>query len=180
MNIYTKTGDEGNTSLFDGSRVPKHHPRVEAYGTVDEANSLIGRAVQSLRESGLDELAESTHGLQHRLHAVCAMLANPEDSPDAKLKPTDVESLEELCDRLTEELPPLKTFILPGGSRPGSLLHHARTVCRRAERRCVRLDDQESLNPLILEYLNRLSDGLFMLARSANHRLNHEEVPPEY
>lgn len=179
MDIYTKTGDGGETSLFDGSRVPKDHPRIEAYGTVDELNSTVGRCIQALEAEELDELAESTRPIQHKLHVVCAELANPgDDSPSIQKK--DVENLENLCDQLTETLPELNHFILPGGSRPGSLLHHGRTVCRRAERRCVALDREESVPGPVLSYLNRLSDCLFMLARAANDRLGVDEAAPDY
>ena len=170
LKIYTKTGDAGETSLFDNTRVSKGAPRVDAYGEVDELNAALGAA----RAAGLDaDLAGVLEEIQKELFAIGARLADPSHRIAARVIKADVVDrqiarLESTIDRLDEELPPLRRFILPGGSPGGSLLHLARTICRRAERRVVSL--AEAADPLIVVYLNRLSDLLFVMARAANHR----------
>jgi cob(I)alamin adenosyltransferase len=166
--IYTRAGDAGETSLGDGSRVPKTDPRIEAYGTVDELNSFIGLALSG----GLpDEFTQWLEKIQNDLFDLGADLSVPlEDDRRERLRVTrgQVERLEELCDRVNERLEPLKSFVLPGGTEAAARLHVARAVCRRAERRSVALARTESVNPEALAYLNRLSDFLFILARAAN------------
>jgi cob(I)alamin adenosyltransferase len=166
--IYTRAGDAGETSLGDGSRVPKTDPRIEAYGTVDELNSFIGLALSG----GLpDEFTQWLEQIQNDLFDLGADLSVPlEDDRRERLRVTrgQVERLEELCDLVNERLEPLKSFVLPGGTEAASRLHVARAVCRRAERRSVALARTESVNPDALAYLNRLSDFLFILARAAN------------
>lgn len=176
MKIYTRTGDAGETSLFDGTRVAKHDPRVEAYGEVDETNAWLGFA----RASGLDPaMAEEVVHLQRDLFALGAQLADPAAKiagrvTKAFVRDADVERLERLIDRLDAELPPLGHFILAGGTAAGAALHVARAVCRRAERRIVALDPP--VDPVLIRYINRLSDLLFVLARVANHRGGVPEV----
>lgn len=171
MKIYTKSGDEGETSLFDGTRVPKTDPRVIAYGEVDELQACIGVA----RAAGLDaDLDEMCVTLQRDLFAVGARLADPSHRIAARVEKavvTDVHvtRLEAWIDRLDTELPPLRRFILSGGAPAGASLHLARAVCRRAERAVLSLD-RESVEPVLLVYLNRVSDLLFTMARAANHR----------
>lgn len=170
MKIYTKTGDDGTTSLFSGGRVTKDHLRVEAYGTVDELNSTIGvvRANNPTRAS-LNNLER----VQNHLFRLGADLATPLNAKSEWLVRVDetlVTWLEDSIDRVTQHLPPLQNFILPGGSPAGAHLHVARTVCRRAERRVVSLAQAEEINEWSLKYLNRLSDWLFVLARYENLR----------
>jgi cob(I)alamin adenosyltransferase len=170
VKIYTRTGDAGETSLFDGTRVSKADPRVEAYGDVDELNAWLGFA----RASGLDPDAETALiRIQQDLFALGAQLADPSDKiADRVMKATlgedDVVRLETLIDTFESELPPLRRFILAGGTPAGAALHLARTVCRRAERRMVSL--HPSADAVLIKYVNRLSDLLFVLARSSNHR----------
>ncbi len=176
MKLYTRTGDNGETSLFDGTRVAKHDPRVDAYGEVDETNAWLGLARASNLDSGL---ADDIVRLQRDLFALGAQLADPADKiadrvTKATLGDGDVERLEQLIDRLEAELPPLRRFILAGGTPAGAALHVARTVCRRAERRIVAL--QPAVDPVLIRYVNRLSDLLFVLARVANHRGGVPEV----
>ena len=176
MKIYTRTGDAGETSLFDGTRVAKYDPRVDAYGEIDETNAWLGFA----RAAALDAaLADEVLRLQRDLFAVGAQLADPADKiasrvTKAVVGDADVERLEQLIDRLESELPPLRRFILAGGTPAGAALHVARTVCRRAERRIVAL--QPAVEPALLRYVNRLSDLLFVMARVANHRGGVSEV----
>ena len=176
MKIYTRTGDAGDTSLFDGTRVKKHDARVDAYGEVDELNAWIGFA----RASGIDpSLDDEIMLLQRDLFALGAQLADRCDRlaprvTKAVLGDNDVARLERLIDRLEEELPPLRRFILAGGTPGGAALHVARTVCRRAERRIVALDPP--VDEVLLRYVNRLSDLLFVLARAANHRAGLRET----
>ena len=177
MKIYTKTGDGGETSLFDNTRVSKSDPLVDAYGEVDELNACLGAA----RAAGMDDdLARVIESIQKELFAVGARLADPRARIAARVTKaavTDaaVERLEGTIDALDGEVPPLRRFILPGGSPAGSLLHLARTVCRRAERRVVALG-RESVEPIIVTYLNRVSDLLFVMARAVNHRAGVTEV----
>jgi cob(I)alamin adenosyltransferase len=160
--IYTRTGDDGTTGLGDGARVPKDHARVEAYGTVDELNSLIGLL---LCEPLNDEMRFSLTHIQHTLFDLGGELSIPGRSVVNEAQVTD---LERLLDRLNSDLAPLREFILPGGSRAAALCHLARTVCRRAERRVYTLSRGESVSPASLKYLNRLSDLLFVMARAMN------------
>jgi cob(I)alamin adenosyltransferase len=177
LRIYTKTGDEGQTSLFDKTRVSKADPRVDAYGDVDETNPCLGAA----RAAGLDaDLTLEVLTIQQELFAVGARLADPSTRiagrvTKAAVTPAQVERMEQLIDRLEAEMPPLRRFILPGGSPAGSLLHLARTICRRAERRVVGLG-ADAVDPIVVVYLNRLSDLLFVMARAANHRAGAPET----
>lgn len=177
MTIYTGRGDEGDTDLRDMSRVSKSSPRIEAYGTVDEANALIG----TVRPTGYDDLDELLETVQNHLHVVQADLANPDPDPeDPQVKSELVETLEARIDAFDEELEPLTSFILPGGGESGARLHHARTVTRRAERRVVELARSEPINEAVVTYLNRLSDLLFTLGRVANARDGEPEESPTY
>jgi cob(I)alamin adenosyltransferase len=189
MKIYTRTGDNGQTGLYGGTRVSKADPRVAAYGDVDELNACLGMV------SAQGELAEDIvallEQLQKDLFAIGARLANPADKPFKRSAMADgrstmadrrstiddatVARLEETIDRLEAELPPLRRFILPGGSRAGALLHFSRTVCRRAERAIVSLGDEHVDQHLVI-YVNRLSDLLFVMARAVNHRAGHPET----
>ena len=177
MKIYTKTGDRGQTRLFDGTRVAKNDLRVEAYGNVDELNSAIGSALAFTSDGGIAELLQ---GIQRELLALGAQLADPnfdvEKFAKASLSVEWVAALESAMDELDQELPPLRVFILPGGGRCGALLQLARTICRRAERTVVELNETTSLDPTVIEYLNRLSDLLFVLARVINHREGKQEI----
>jgi cob(I)alamin adenosyltransferase len=176
VKIYTRTGDAGETSLFGGTRARKSDPRVDAYGEVDELNAWLGLARASAPDPALaDELVP----LQRDLFALGAQLADPADKIAARvtkatLSDADTARLERLIDRLEAELPPLRRFILAGGAPAGAALHVARTVCRRAERRIVALDPP--VDPVLLRYVNRLSDLLFVLARTANHRAGVPEI----
>ena len=177
MTIYTKTGDSGETSFFDNTRVSKADARVDAYGDVDELNASLGAA----RAAGIgSDLASSLESIQQDLFALGARLADPsariaERVTKTAITAAAVERLEELIDRLVAETPRLRSFILPGGSPGGALLHLARTVCRRAERRVVALGP-EAVDPVLIVYLNRLSDLLFVMARAVNHRAGVPEV----
>jgi cob(I)alamin adenosyltransferase len=169
--VYTRSGDDGSTSLGGGQRVPKHAARVEAYGTVDELNSMIGAA----RATGLSEGVEKILvRIQNELFNLGADLCVPEEKKDAQKKTAagigeaQVDALEGLIDKLTAELGPLENFILPGGSMGAALIHVARTICRRAERRPVALATGEAVGEWSVRYLNRLSDALFVLARLEN------------
>lgn len=169
MKIYTRTGDQGETSLFDGTRVSKADDRVDAYGEVDELNAWLGLARAAPLPEDLDE---PLVGIQRDLFALGARLADPTHKIAARvdkatLGATDIERLEWLIDRFEAELEPLKHFILAGGSAAGATLHVARTVCRRAERRVVAMPTADAF---VIRYLNRLSDLLFVLARVANRR----------
>ncbi len=177
MKIYTKTGDAGETSLFDNTRVSKAHDRVDAYGDVDELNACLGAVRARLSD---DDLVADLTQIQRDLFALGSELADPtkriaERVTKAHIRPADVERLEGIIDRLEERLPPLRSFILPGGTPAGSLLHLGRTVCRRAERRVVGLG-QGAVNEILIVYLNRLSDLLFVMARAVNHRADAPEV----
>jgi cob(I)alamin adenosyltransferase len=166
--IYTRAGDAGETSLGDGARVPKTDLRIEAYGTVDELNSLVGLA---LAGDLPDEFRPWLEGVQNDLFDLGADLSVPlEDDRRERLRVTarQVEQLEGLCDLVNERLEPLKSFVLPGGTEAAARLHVARAVCRRAERLAVAVAAEHDVNPAALAYLNRLSDLLFILARAAN------------
>lgn len=184
MRIYTRTGDRGETGLFGGQRVRKDHARVEAYGDVDELNSVLGLAIVALEREGGEEIAAGLRALQSDLFTVGANLATPapEDGgrESAHIPPLAggrVEELERWIDRAEEELEPLKAFVLPGGTAGAAHLHLARTVCRRAERRVVALSYVAHVGPEWITFLNRLSDLLFTLARLANARAAVPDVP---
>jgi cob(I)alamin adenosyltransferase len=169
--IYTRTGDGGTTRLAGGQEVAKDSRRIEAYGTVDELNSTIGAALAAGVDSGL---ASELRRIQNELFHLGADLAVREEDkprvPGPRIEPRHVEALERLLDTLTVELGPLENFILPGGSPGAALLHVARTVCRRAERLVVALSHDEAIGPSTLQYVNRLSDALFAMARAENRR----------
>jgi len=175
--IYTKTGDEGDTGLFDGTRVSKADARVDAYGHVDELNAWLGQ----VRAQGTDEeVSAAIERIQRDLFAVGAMLADPRHRIAARVEKAAISDariaeLEQLIDRLDADLPPLRRFILAGGSPAGASLHVARTVCRRAERRVVGLG-ADNVDPVVVTYLNRLSDLLFVMARAANARAGTAET----
>ena len=174
--ISTRTGDKGTTGLFGGQRVPKHHPRLHAYGTVDELNSVLGVV---LAEPGLPGVVqEDLQDIQSILFAVGADLATPFDSAAQvdRLTKETIDILEEKALSLEKVLPQLQNFVLPGGSRAGALLHQARTVCRTAERWIVALAELEQVNEHVRVYINRLSDYLFLAARFTNREL---EVPEQ-
>ena len=170
--IYTKTGDAGETGLIGGARVAKDDPRVEAYGTIDEANSALGAlaAHADLAFAGI------IAGIQRTLFDIGAELASPGTARFPSVTADQVGKLERLIDGWEEELTPLRQFILPGGSVPAAMCHLARSTVRRAERRTVSLARQAPVNPEILRYLNRLSDCLFVLARVLNHRTGVADV----
>lgn len=176
MKIYTKKGDAGETSLFGGTKAKKSNVRIQAYGTVDELNSTIGMVLSyTLSDIGTEILNQ----VQNDLFVVGATLAtpDPEKSRIEKVGEDEVKSLEDWIDRLEEDLSPLKSFILPGGTGAGSTLHFARTVCRRAERETVALSEQEEIPKNATIYLNRLSDLLFVLARFENKHQDVIETP---
>jgi cob(I)alamin adenosyltransferase len=179
MKIYTKTGDKGTTSLIGGTKVPKSHLRIEAYGTVDELNSYIGLCIDIVND---DATCVILREVQDRLFTIGSSLAcDPIKEPRMRLpdlKEADVQLLEMEMDRISEVIPPMKSFILPGGHAVVSHLHIARCVCRRAERCCVRLElESLEVDGLLLKYLNRLSDYLFILARYAHHLYQVQEIP---
>jgi len=177
MKIYTGRGDEGMTDLRNMSRVSKTSPRIEAYGTVDEANSVIG----VVRPSGYDDVDERLAAIQNHLHIIQADFADPEDGGDApRIGDEETDQLEAWMDEFDEELDPLESFILPGGSEPGAKLHQARAVVRRAERRAVALASDQAVNTEAIAYLNRLSDALFVFARVVNKREGVREESPTY
>ncbi|WP_224268562.1 cob(I)yrinic acid a,c-diamide adenosyltransferase [Haloprofundus salinisoli] len=177
MKIYTGRGDEGMTDLQNMSRVSKTSRRIEAYGTVDEANALIG----TLRPTGYDDVDEILERVQNHLHIIQADFANPEpDEDDPQVREEHVDRLEQWIDEINDELEPLQSFILPGGSESGAALHHARAVVRRAERRAVALATDEPVNEHAVTYLNRLSDALFVFGRAVNARDGEREESPTY
>ncbi|MEO9513832.1 MAG: cob(I)yrinic acid a,c-diamide adenosyltransferase [Flavobacteriaceae bacterium] len=177
MKIYTKTGDKGTTSLFTGKRVPKHHIRIESYGTIDELNSFLGL----LRDQKIDSNSKKTLALiQNKLFTVGAILAT-EPKKEKRLKipkisQEDIALLEEEIDQMNEELPEMTHFILPGGHTTVSYCHIARTISRRAERMISYLHENEPISSAVLSYINRLSDYLFVLARKLSKDLQAEEV----
>lgn len=179
MKIYTRTGDSGRTGLFGGGRVPKDHLRVEAYGSVDELNAVIGRSIVDVADA---RVGERLRTIQQDLFSIGAVLARPPASegrrtpasPDVPVE--RVAEMEGWIDSATGELEPLQNFIVPGGTSGAAALHHARTVCRRAERRVVSLSDQMEVGDGILRYLNRLSDLLFTFARLENARAGRRDV----
>ena len=184
MKIYTKTGDSGETGLFGNVRVSKADPRVAAYGDVDELNAWLGFARASLPEADAEpQLRGMIEQIQRDLFALGSRLADPahkiaERVTKAAVTSADIERLEGWIDRLEESLPPLRRFILAGGSPGGASLHVARTTCRRAERAMValRAGEEGAFEPELLIYVNRLSDLLFVMARAANHRAGSSEI----
>jgi cob(I)alamin adenosyltransferase len=175
--VYTKSGDAGETSLVDGSRVSKSDPRVVAYGDVDELNSLLGIARVGLADPQLDEALGK---IQNELFIVGADLASPLEIQVPRVGADRVAEMERLIDLLLEELEPLREFILPGGTQLGATLHLARAVSRRAERSVVALTYHSAINEQALIYLNRLSDLLFVMARVANNRAGAKEEPANF
>lgn len=176
--IYTRTGDKGDTSLFGGERVKKAHPRIDAYGTVDEANALIGTARAHLEdEPGAERLQPLLQRLQEEMFVVGGDLATPKGAKPAieRIGEDHVDALEADIDALSEDVSPLKNFILPGGTTAAAALHQARTVCRRAERLTVKASDLVPINPQAVVYLNRLSDLLFVAARWTNRQAGTRE-----
>lgn len=175
--IYTKTGDRGQTSLFDGTRVPKNHIRVETYGTIDELNSVLGVAWSfSEKHKDMRELIEI---IQRDLFDIGSHLANPATRAEEAFVVYLTERItffENQIDAMTEKLPTLAHFILPSGGQTGAFLHLARTVARRAERKSIELSHQESVEPVFIKYLNRLSDLLFTMSRSANNTEKKKET----
>jgi len=174
MPIYTRTGDKGTTSLFDKTRVLKSNVRVEAYGTIDELNSAIGAVISHLEDAS-DLVAKELELIQHDLLEIGAALANPKAIPIKGLNKRTTD-FEKLIDKMTDKLPELKNFILPGGSKAGSFLHIARTISRRAERLIVGLIQNEKVDEDIVIYVNRLSDLLFTMSRFVNHLENKKET----
>ena len=174
MKIYTRTGDQGQTSLFGGTRVAKNDPRIDSYGTVDELSSHIGVARASSLPAETDAELER---VQSDLFEIGAHLASPGISRFSGVEPRRIEELERAIDKMEQELTPLTTFILPGGSLGASQLHVARTVCRRAERCVVGLGDASEATQSTIAYLNRLSDYLFVAARFANREHGVDDVP---
>jgi len=177
MKIYTKTGDKGTTALFGGKRVSKADLRIETYGTVDELNSYVGLVRdQPVNQNRKDILVE----IQERLFTIGSILATEPGNTKVKipsLLQEDVTRLEKEIDAMDASLPPMKSFVLPGGHQSVSFCHVARTVCRRAERLVIALDAQEKIDVLVIQYLNRLSDYLFMLSRKMSAELDAEEMP---
>lgn len=177
MKVYTKKGDKGTTQLIGGTRVPKSSLRIEAYGTVDELNSYVGLLRdQEIQAKHKDRLLE----IQDRLFTMGSLLAVDENGTKMELPPlfeTDVENLEQWIDDMESGLEPMKSFVLPGGHPSVSHTHIARCVCRRAERITVDLSATAEIDPLLLRYLNRLSDYLFVLSRALTKELNAEEIP---
>lgn len=179
MKIYTRTGDKGTTALFGGGRVPKNHARIEAYGTVDEVNALLGLAhAYASDDPALEPLAGLLQRIQHELFVLGGDLATPPESRASVPRITDahITALEQDIDHFEEALEPLKHFILPGGTPAAATLHVARTVCRRAERHVVALTQAEEISHTNVQYLNRLSDLLFVLARWANNQAGRADI----
>jgi cob(I)alamin adenosyltransferase len=176
MKIYTKTGDKGETGLFGGSRVSKADLRVEAYGTVDELNSVLAVVIEYVGQTNVsvDRLL-SVQDMLFRIGSHLASLDNPKSEYLPELNPLEIERLENEIDDLTNDLPPLKNFILPGGCLSNAYCHMARSVCRRAERRVVGLDSSLDSVAFIIQYLNRLSDYLFVLSRQLTKEKGVEE-----
>jgi len=177
VKIYTRTGDQGQTSLIGGTRVPKSHERIHTYGTVDELNSYIGLVRDQEVNAGRKEILQE---IQDRLFTIGALLASDPEKSKMKLPDlldTDVRLLEEEMDRMNEQLPEMRSFVLPGGHQSVSFCHLARCVCRRAERLVIGLSQHEWMNELVIVYLNRLSDYLFVLSRLMGQELGAEEIP---
>jgi cob(I)alamin adenosyltransferase len=179
VTLYTRTGDRGETSLFDGTRVSKSNPRVDAYGEVDELNAWLGFVRAALPPAAFDDVAEALTSIQRDLFALGAQLADPADRiadrvTKAAITEAHVIRLEQLIDRFDAEAPPLRRFILAGGTPAGGALHVGRTVSRRVERRIVAL--APPVDAVLIQYVNRLSDLLFAMARAVNHRSGAAEI----
>ena len=181
--VYTRTGDSGQTGLVGGKRLPKDHPRIEAYGTVDELNSILGIALSFLAQKEVskrrDKLELILKAIQHKLFDLGSELATlPGDEYEGQvtLQAEDSMWLEQIIDAMNEELEPLNSFILPGGTTFNAFLHQARTVCRRAERDVIKLNQIDLVNPEIIKYLNRLSDFLFAAGRWVTETLGEKEI----
>ena len=179
--LYTRTGDSGLTSLVSGNRVRKNHPRIEAYGTLDELNSHIGLlAAQELPDS--HEVIPMLRYLQNRLFDIGAYLAtDPDEMPQGRtmsvgISTADVARVEQMTDIIDGSLPPLRRFVLPGGTRPSAIAQIARTVCRRAERRILTLAEEADIDPLVMQFITRMSDFLFALGRFCNVKAGREEI----
>lgn len=165
-NIYTKTGDQGETSLFGGERVSKANQRIKAIGKIDQLNAALGVISADITDQNIIKILEK---IQNQLFQIGAEIANPKKHlAKSKIKTVDIKTLEKTIDLLDSDLPKLANFILPSGSRAGSLLHFARTICRETEREVVILNQTDEINPNVLRFLNRLSDLLFVLARKIN------------
>jgi cob(I)alamin adenosyltransferase len=177
MPIYTRTGDKGKTSLFDGTRVLKSDRRVETYGTIDELNSNIGVAIAEIKglKIKVKEVTDELEKIQHDLLEIGSTLATPHPMPVVGLE-TRPKDFEKLIDTMTNKMPELKVFILPGGGKAGSLLHVCRTIARRAERQLVALMQKEKVDKAIITYINRLSDLLFTMARYVNYVEKKKEI----
>jgi cob(I)alamin adenosyltransferase len=175
--VYTKTGDSGTTALIGGSRVPKTHDRLEAYGTVDELNSFIGLLV-SLIATDSDQLF--LQQIQQKLFVVGSYLATDQERTEVKsvsvISTDDVVAVENEIDRIDSALPPLRAFVIPGGTQAASVCHVCRTVCRRAERRILTMAENYPISPELLSYINRLSDYFFVLSRKTNLDADNEEI----
>ena len=177
MKIYTKTGDKGQTSLIGGTRVPKHHIRIEAYGTVDELNSWMGVIRDSIGDDATKKLIID---IQDKLFTIGSHLASDPEKSKMKLPEiTDahVQMMEVAIDEIDKVVPPMKNFVLPGGHLSVSYCHVARCVCRRAERCIIHLSETAPVEDVVIRYINRLSDYLFMLSRKLTHELSAEEIP---
>jgi cob(I)alamin adenosyltransferase len=182
--VYTKGGDSGETSLVGGQRLPKDSLRIEAYGTIDELNAFVGAACQTVREvvveyPGLAKLVDILTRVQHELFNLGSILATKAEDVHPKqprVTDADIAQLELEIDSMNEGLPPLKSFVLPGGSRLNVQLHVCRTICRRAERLAVTLGREETVSPEVLRYLNRLSDALFVWSRWASQEMRVPET----
>lgn len=177
MKIYTKGGDKGQTSLIGGTRVPKHHIRIESYGTVDELNSWIGVLRDTIEDAAVKNLLIE---IQDRLFTIGSLLAADPEKSKMKLPELyedDIKLLEKEIDAIDAAVPPMKSFVLPGGHLAVSHCHVARCVCRRAERNVIHLSETAPVSELILQYMNRLSDYLFMLSRKLTQDLGVEETP---
>ncbi|VVC04435.1 Cobalamin adenosyltransferase [Candidatus Bilamarchaeum dharawalense] len=170
MRIYTKFGDKGNTTLLGGSVVPKNHPRVEAYGSMDELNAILGVIISFSTDP---ELTTSLSKIQKDLFVIGAELAG---SKNRSLSPARIGEIESEIDSMEADLPPINHFIIPGGSKTASLLHLARTICRRSERQIIALSQKEVINPEIIIYVNRVGDFLFVQARHVNYRKKISET----
>lgn len=182
VKLYTRTGDDGTTGLFGGGRVGKDHPRIEAYGTVDELNACLGLAASAVpSEAPWNRYREVLTSIQSRLFDIGADLATPEGSPVRErlsgVGGAQIEELEHWIDEFSAAAPEIRNFILPGGSELASRLHLARTVCRRAERLIVAFGHGEPIGDEIVKFINRTSDLLFAMARAANHRSGVDDVP---
>lgn len=177
MKIYTRTGDTGLTSLLGGSRVPKHHLRIETYGTIDELNSFLGLLRDTLQ---VESHTATLIRIQEELFTIGSHLATEPGKDSVKLPALnegEIDFLEQAIDRMNETLPEMRNFVLPGGHQATSVCHVARCVCRRAERLCTHLSEESNVNPLILKYLNRLSDFLFVLSRKISFDAGANEIP---